>query len=1049
MLTRNGRNLSVFSSTILQIPLAIFAILLFSGEAAVAVVVTPFTAPLGMPRRWEAGMQVSPYSTVNLRTGRMITTLPIVGWEGRGPSVSFSLYHNMTSPYGVLPIDPEFSPALMGDANGDNKVDEADIDPFAEIVLSESQTAEQVAIADFTGDGAVTEQDFGAFGESLLLMSGGPNWRHSYSMSLFVGGHLPTGTMRATLTRDDGTQDIFILFDDDGAGPNPEKWVAPPGVYETLVRETIGGADGYTLTYKNQWRARFTTGGVLQWIADATTAVVQPNEPDADLTPKNRVRCLYYSAQGQPHNGKLWKVIDAANRELVLVYNEYGKLMTITDPVNRVWTLLHEDAACTVCPEGNGNFVGLQDPNPSHLPINWAYTADNEIWFIVDKNNDPYTFTYDDGRLVGVDDPLQLDQAFSYTGISGGVVCRHYDRRGSEWQYWFKSWSFLTPTESTGQLTKTVNPLGETVQYYHNDSRNPAATPPSGAPDNWYAPHRHEVTARINALGKQWDFAYAPLGSAVAAANPLNRGNIATAADPLANEWTLGYDGYNNLTSVYEPDGVPGTGDDILTTIAYESSIDPTVPTSATLPPDADDVTGTILLTYWDAVYYGGNANGKLRSVMDANGVETLFRYDTRGQLSRVDEGPISGTDSWFKVFSFASRNKVGQTLTALQYGREETNGGLFETSGCAGPGGCAVTGVSISFDSCTCSTSISCTCADAWVPPCPEREDDQSCGASGGSSSQTTTGFTTGYQIPRMCEPQNVPSIMRGDTYLTRDGMGRVTQASSAAADESFPIFGGSPVVNTTQTIDYDGLGRPTLSQLLTDEPRGGEGGGAGITRAFTYGYNDLTGTYTRTGPDGQLTTVQADLAGRVLWTGRGSLVALYDYYANGQVRSVSQNNGTLVVYEYDDAERLTTISHMNPSAAEPVILELTYTYNPRGLITHIGESVPGETPSGTIFTYDKRGRLIVERRVGSHEYHLSYTYDQGGNRKSKVDWINGATTTYHYDTDPDTELVDCDGDGDGDTAPKDCYHTRHNRLMYYETIGATIAKRSGTSTT
>ena len=1001
-----------------------------------------------MPRRWEAGMQVSPYSTVNLRTGRMVTTLPVVGWEGRGPSISFSLYHNMTSPYGVLPIDPGGSSALMGDANGDSKVDEADLDPFAEIVLSESQTAQEVAVTDFSGDGLANAQDFSAFGEALMMMNGGPNWRHSYSMSLSIAGHIPSGTTRATLTRDDGTQDIFVLFDDDGAGPNPQKWVAPPGVYETLVQETIAGVSGYTLTYKNQWRARFSTGGVLQWIADATTAVVQPNEPNVDLTPKNRVRCVYYNAQGQPHHGKLWKVIDAANRELVLVYNEYGKLMTITDPINRVWTLNYEGGSCSAgaCPDGDGRFLGLQDPNPAHLPIGWDYTADNEIWFIVDKNNDPYTFTYDDGRLVGVDDPLQLDQAFSYMGTTNGeVIGRHYDRRGSEWQYWFKSWSFTTPTESTGQLTKVVNPLGETVQDYYNDTRNPAATPPSGAPDNWYAPHRHEVTARVNGLAKQWDFEYAPAAGATVSANALNRGNLATAADPLDNIWTFGYDGYNNLTSVLEPDGDPGTSDDILTTIVYESSIDPTVPTSVTLPPDADDVSGTILLAYWDAAFYGGNANGKLRSVMDANGVETLFRYDTRGQLSRVDEGPISGTDSWFKVFSFASRNKVGQTLKTLQYGREETNGGLFETGSCAGPGGCAVTGASISYDSCTCSLSISCTCGDAWVPPCPEREDEQSCGASSGSSTQTTTGLTTGYQIPNMCEPRNLPSIMRGDVAMTRDGMGRVTQAISAATDESFPLpFPDlGPVVTTTQTIDYDGLGRPTLSQLVTDEPRGGENSGAGITRSFNYGYNDVTGTYTRTGPDGQVTTIQTDLAGRVLWTGRGSLVALYDYYANGQVQAVSQNNGTLVVYEYDDAERLTTISHMNPNAAEPVILELTYTYNPRGLITHIGESVPGETPSGTIFTYDKRGRLIVERRIGSHEYHLSYSYDQGGNRKMKVDWKNGATTTYHYDTDPDTELVDCDGNGSAESTPKACYHTRNNRLMYYETIGATIREK------
>ena len=1030
MLKRNGRD--VTSVAYLGSRLFAAAVVCIGAAAELA----PAQAPMGMPRRWEAGMQVSPYSTVNLRTGRMITTLPIVGWEGRGPSISFSLYHNMTSAVGALPLEGGESAGLMGDANGDNKVDEADIDSFAEIVLSESQSSQEVAITDFSGDGASSGQDLEGFSESMTLMAGGPNWRHSYSISItFASEIIPPFTVihYAHVTRDDGTKDTFVKIGND--------WVPPAGVFQTLVQESIGGAQGYTLNYKNQWRARFNTNGVLQWIADATTAT------DANGLPKNRVRCTYYNAPNQPHNGKLWKVIDAANRELVLAYNQHGKLMTITDPVDRVWTLSYEDGACVgspSCPQGGGDFVALQDPNPSHPPITWSYTQDDEIFTISDKNGDPYTCTYDDGRLVAVEDSLTLDQAFTYYATEEGETkTRHYDRRGSEWQYWFKpNFGHANPTDLTANLTRIVNPLGDAVKYLYEDLRNPGATPPSNAPDNWYAPHRHEVTTRVNAFENPWGFKYAPIADLYVNPIPLHRGNLGLAEDPLGNAWTLAYDEYNNLTSMYEPEGEPGTADDILTTVAYNSSIDPTVPTSVTLPPDAEDQTGTITLTYWDASAYGGNANGKLRSVVDANGVETLFRYDTRGQLSRIDEGPITEAGSWWKIYSFASRNKVGQTLTARHYGSQASNSGQFETVTCAGGTDCAVTGVSITFDSCTCSASIQCSCVDAWIPPCPEREDTPQCPASGGSSSQTTSSVTAGYLIPRMCEAQNVPSIMRGDTFMTRDNMGRVTQSTSAATDESFPLPTGGPLVSTTQTIDYDGLGRPILSQLTTDEPRGGEISGTGITRASQYGYDDLAGIYTRTGPDGQTTTVQTDLAGRVFTTARDTLVALYDYYANGQVQSVTYNNGTLVSYEYDDAERLTAIRHQNlNNQTEPVILELTYGYNARGLITSIGETAPGQASTVTTFAYDKRGRLIVERRIGSHEYWLSYSYDQGGNRKLKIDHVNGATTSYHYDT--DTELVDCDGDGDADTAPKDCYHTRHNRLMYYETLGATIREK------
>jgi len=71
--------------------------------------------------------------------------------------------------------------------------------------------------------------------------------------------------------------------------------------------------------------------------------------------------------------------------------------------------------------------------------------------------------------------------------------------------------------------------------------------------------------------------------------------------------------------------------------------------------------------------------------------------------------------------------------------------------------------------------------------------------------------------------------------------------------------------------------------------------------------------------------------------------------------------------------------------------------------------------------YSYDNRNRLIEEQRTAAGatpvEYHVSYAYDQVGNRLSKVDWIAGVETQYHYDVEePET------------------YHTLNNRLMYYE---------------
>lgn len=235
----------------------------------------------GAPRRWEAGMAVSPYSTLNLRSGRVLTTLPIVSYDGRGPSVSFSLFHNMTSEHGILlPVESGGgSQGIMGDANSDGELDLADVDPFLDIVMAESPTAGQVAIADFTGDIQADSNDVDAFGGALGMALGGPQWTHSYSANLTVQG----GTV--TLIRDDATVDKFTWY------AAESRYVAPPGVYEKLEKEVngLGQTIGFLLTSKNQWRTHFTAQGRLEWIADATV------ELDENNVPRNRVRCIYSS----------------------------------------------------------------------------------------------------------------------------------------------------------------------------------------------------------------------------------------------------------------------------------------------------------------------------------------------------------------------------------------------------------------------------------------------------------------------------------------------------------------------------------------------------------------------------------------------------------------------------------------------------------------------------------------------------------------------------------------------------------------------------------
>ena len=54
----------------------------------------------GLPRPWEAGIQVSPFSVLNLFNGNLATVVPLVGYDPVGPPVQFTLYHNSASAAG-------------------------------------------------------------------------------------------------------------------------------------------------------------------------------------------------------------------------------------------------------------------------------------------------------------------------------------------------------------------------------------------------------------------------------------------------------------------------------------------------------------------------------------------------------------------------------------------------------------------------------------------------------------------------------------------------------------------------------------------------------------------------------------------------------------------------------------------------------------------------------------------------------------------------------------------------------------------------------------
>ncbi len=111
---------------------------------------------------------------------------------------------------------------------------------------------------------------------------------------------------------------------------------------------------------------------------------------------------------------------------------------------------------------------------------------------------------------------------------------------------------------------------------------------------------------------------------------------------------------------------------------------------------------------------------------------------------------------------------------------------------------------------------------------------------------------------------------------------------------------------------------------------------------------------------------------------------------------------------------------------------MQIDYTWNLDNTVATRTETNNVTSENAVVtFAYDNRARLIGESRIVNSSqtvYDLTYTYDQLGNRKQKLDTVGaGHKTVYTYDTDFTTQNF-----------PDPSYVTRNNRLLWYvDSIG------------
>ncbi|MGB0563458.1 MAG: RHS repeat-associated core domain-containing protein [Spirulinaceae cyanobacterium] len=226
---------------------------------------------------------------------------------------------------------------------------------------------------------------------------------------------------------------------------------------------------------------------------------------------------------------------------------------------------------------------------------------------------------------------------------------------------------------------------------------------------------------------------------------------------------------------------------------------------------------------------------------------------------------------------------------------------------------------------------------------------------------------------------------------------------------------------------FDYDAQGRLT-GRKDPDAPTFTNAAGEEFTIAYTY---DAAGNITSVETAAGKTEYTYDAWNRLKTVKQDSDTEAteYVYDAAGNLIQTTFPNGVVETREYDDLNRLETITTTDTqgdgdASNDLVLARSEYQLNDAGHRMQVIQSLWNEAAQTlesetTNYTYDELYRLLEVQTVGSDG--VSYTYDDAGNRASMQ--VGDTQTTYVYDANDQLDkvmvgeqvTVDYDYDPDG----------------------------------
>lgn len=776
----------------------------------------------------------------------------------------------------------------------------------------------------------------------------------------------------------------------------------PLEIVRTYNNQTaaVAGGDfgaGWTWTYGTNLNVSADTyGGVVWERADGTknyfkknpdntftgedgiysSLVYDPTAQQYTLTHKDQTKFLFNST------GKLIKQIDTDGNETVIARDVNGKIQTVTEPTGRQLTVTYSGS----------NISQIVDPLGRTFV--YTYASSPLALYTVTRKVTSTGATYATETYGYVTYPWQLQ---TLTQANGDVIYMTFDSSkrvitqrlndGYTGRFTYGPGTDQpTGLSFSAGSTGVADNRGRMHVYFYNPKSNKVSETwheqsTNGTQYWWYA---ENLWSYVGYLQTSWR----DIDQKTTTYKWDRVGNLLEEVKPGNRKTTYTYDGFNNRTSA--KDNLNRT-----TTFEYDAEqhltkvTDPltretaTTYTTAGLPATVTDARGKVTTFTYDSWGYP-------ETVTNAEGETITFDYDAGGRKLWEETPQAKRT-----TYTYNSRDQVltvtdplsnVTTMTYDSKGRKET-----------------VTDA----DNHTTTFTYNTTRNVLWkVTDAAGGVVEYTYDNLGPSLTEVkdalgrSTIFTYELMFGRKAtekDPNNVttgtwtykPSGLLATakdglnqtttyTYDTANDLTSIAYADSKTVTQTFDGVGNRLTMTDwlgTHTWTYDALNRVTS---YTDH----------ASRTVSYTYDQVGNLSTITYPGNKTVTYAYDDASRIAsvtdWDNR---VTNYTYDASGRIGSFTLPNGITTTFGYDDASRTTSVDHMD--GVTP-IAQLDYTFD------DLGNRVTKVDAAGTeTYTYDALSRVTNVAYPGGAS--TSYTYDKHGNRVTKTD--SSGTVNYTYD--------------------------------------------------